>query len=31
VGTFGDSVASLSALKVDQLPSFLWYWTINSW
>lgn len=31
VGTYGDSVASLSALKVDQLPSFLWYGTINSW
>ena len=31
IGTYGDSVASLSALKVDQLPSFLWYGTINSW
>ncbi len=30
VGTYGDSVASLSALKVDQLPSFLGYGTINS-
>jgi hypothetical protein len=30
VWTYWDSVASLSALKIDQLPSFLWYGTINS-
>lgn len=28
---YGKTSSSLSAIKVDQLPSFLWYGTINSW
>jgi len=31
IGKYGNSTVSLSAIKTDQLPSFLVYGTINGW
>ena len=31
IGKYGNATASLSAIKTDQLPSFLVYGTISGW